>query len=187
MAFRDRHQRRVFAAGIAGKRAARREATAPRQPGGLHTAGDGRQIILPTRVELRNGAEKAARIGMRGRGKQRCRISGLYDTAGVHHRYPVGHASHHAKIVRDQDHRHPGLARDRSQQLKDLRLHGHIERRGWLVRQQQARRTGNCGSDHDTLTHAPGELMRISVKPLFGGSDADFAEQVERAVTCLAR
>ena len=48
-------------------------------------------------------------------------------------------SGHDTEIVRDEQHRHAGLALQLLDQLKDLRLRGHVQRRGRLVRDQQIR------------------------------------------------
>ena len=61
------------------------------------------------------------------------------------------------------------IARPRSpaaaQQVQDLRLRGHVERRGRLVGDQDARIAGERHGDHHPLAQAAGELERILVDP----------------------
>jgi hypothetical protein len=57
----------------------------------------------------------------------------LDDLAAIHHRDAIGAAGHDAQIVGDQDHRHPELPLEVGQQLQDLRLDRHVERRRGLV------------------------------------------------------
>ena len=46
---------------------------------------------------------------------------------------------HHAQIVRDEDDAHAGLALHVAQQIQHAGLHGHVQRGGGLVGQQDAR------------------------------------------------
>ena len=50
-------------------------------------------------------------------------------------------------------------------QVEDLRLDGHVERRGRLVGDQQLRVAGQRHRDHHPLAHAAGELVRILAHP----------------------
>ena len=65
---------------------------------------------------------------------------------------------------------------------QDLRLDGHVERRGRLVGDEQGRAVQQRDGDGDALAHAAGELVRIGVQPLLGRGDADPAERFARAV-----
>ena len=59
--------------------------------------------------------------------------------ARVHHQHAIGHAGDDAEVVADQDHGGVRLARwiERSS-VEDLRLHGDVQRRRRLVRDQQS-------------------------------------------------
>src|SRR3569833_3751112 len=59
------------------------------------------------------------------------------DMAGVHHRDLIGHACHHAEIMRDEQQRHAGVFLQLAQQLEYLRLDRHVERGGGFVGDQQ--------------------------------------------------
>jgi hypothetical protein len=62
--------------------------------------------------------------------------------------------------VRDED--QGGLALDDqlAQQLEDLRRDRHVECRGRLVGDEQARLAGQRHRDHHALPHAAGQLVR---------------------------
>ena len=52
------------------------------------------------------------------------------------------------------------------QQVEDLRLHRHVQRRGRLVGHQQRGIAGQRHGDHHALAHAARQLVRIAVRPL---------------------
>ena len=62
--------------------------------------------------------------------------------------------------------------------VQHLGLHGHVERGGRLVRDQQGRVERHRHRDHHPLPHPAGELVRIVVDPLRRPGDADQSEQV---------
>ena len=67
------------------------------------------------------------------------------------------------------------------QQIEDLRLHGHVERGGRLIGDQQVRLVGERHGDHHPLALTAGELMRIGVEAAFRVLDADLVEEIEHA------
>ena len=62
----------------------------------------------------------------------------------------------------DKQDGHAVLPVQLAQQREDLGLNGHIQRRGWLVGQQQLRAADDGGGDHDPLEHTTGKLVRIA-------------------------
>src|SRR5436309_2570593 len=76
------------------------------------------------------------------------RLPDLDDLALAHDRDAGAGVRHHAEVVRDEQHRRPGLGGETEQQVEDLLLHGGVERRGRLVGDEQLR-TGQTGErDH---------------------------------------
>jgi hypothetical protein len=71
-------------------------------------------------------------IEPRQRRQQAARVA-----AAVHHHHVVAQAGDHAEVVRDQHDRRAVVALQLAQQLRDLRLHGDVERGGRLVGDQQ--------------------------------------------------
>ena len=58
---------------------------------------------------------------------------------GVHHHHGLGRLGDHPEVVGDQDHADVEVALDLVDELEDLRLHRHVERRGRLVGDQHGR------------------------------------------------
>jgi hypothetical protein len=65
--------------------------------------------------------------------------------------------------VGDQDHAHLPLPRQLLDQVEDLRLDRHVERRRGLVGDDDVRLRTQRQRDHHALPHAAGELVRILV------------------------
>ena len=86
--------------------------------------------------------------------------------------------------MRDEEHRHAVRLFEPGEQFQDLRLHGHVERGGRLVRDQKVRFVGERHCDHDALALAAGKLVRIGAQPLFRVADADLVQEFERARPC---
>ena len=138
--------------------------------------------LAPWTVE----ASKPLRIGMDRRAHDLAERALLDDLAGIHHRDAVADFDGDADIVGDEDDRHAELALQFAQQQQDLDLHGGIERRGRLVREQDFRLAGQRQRDHRALPHAAGHLMRIGVEPAFGGGNAHHFQHFQRARHRLA-
>ena len=86
----------------------------------------------------------------------------LDDLAEVHHRDPVGDVADHAEVVRDEQIRQAELVLKLLEQVDDLRLHGHVERRHRLVGDDQLRVQRQRPGDADALALPAGELVRDS-------------------------
>ncbi len=81
----------------------------------------------------------------------------------------------------DENNRHAELALQFAQQQQDLDLHGGIERRGRLVRQQNLRLAGQRQRDHRALAHAAGHLVRKGVEPALGRGNPHHFQHFQRA------
>ena len=74
----------------------------------------------------------------------------------------------------------PRSAHRFAHQLDDLRLHGHVERGGRLVGDQEIRPAGERDGDHHALPHAAGKLVRVILHPPLGCGDADARQRLDR-------
>ena len=104
----------------------------------------------------------------------------LDDLAAVHDADGIGDAPDDAEIVGDEQQAHAEPSADIRQQRQDLRLHGNVERRGRLVRDQKIRLVGERHRDHHALALAAGQLMRIALQPGFRLGNTDLRQQFER-------
>ena len=86
-----------------------------------------------------------------------------------------------AQIVGDQQERRAGLGQRRPERVEHLGLHGHVERRGRLVRQDHLGVVRHPDGDDGPLAHAAGELVRVVVDALRGVRDADLGQQLDGA------
>src|SRR3546814_8679722 len=68
----------------------------------------------------------------------------------VHDQDAIRDASHHTEVVGDPHHRHPELALQAGDQLEDLRLDGHVERRSGLVGDEHGGIAGQARSEEHT-------------------------------------
>jgi hypothetical protein len=73
----------------------------------------------------------------------------------------LGALGRQTQVVGDEQHRGAELGRQLLEVVQDPPLHGHVERRGRLVRDQQLRPGGEADRDQRTLPHAAGELVRV--------------------------
>ena len=98
---------------------------------------------------------------MPGGGKNTPDGTVLDDGAGVHHGDTLDDIGDQREVVRDPYHRHAEPFLQLADQLDNLCLDRHVQRRGRLVGYQQARLADDRHGDHDTLPLATGELMRV--------------------------
>ena len=89
------------------------------------------------------------------------RTADLLDAAVIHDDDAIGHRQRFLLIVRDHDGRHA----DAALQLLDLLPKAHadtrVQRRQWLVEQQQPRRNGKRTCKRNALLLAAGKLARV--------------------------
>ena len=86
----------------------------------------------------------------------------------VHDQHAVRHLTDCAEVVCDQDNACTVALLKFSQKVEDLRLYSHIQSGGWLISDQDLWVTGQRHRNHHTLTHTPGQLMRVFQYPPFG-------------------
>ena len=96
----------------------------------------------------------------------------------VHDGHAVGVARHHAQIVGDEQQRGARFARQFLDEIEDLRLHGHVQRRRRLVGNNEPRLAGERHGDHDALAHAARVLVRERGETARRIGDADAPQQL---------
>ena len=72
-----------------------------------------------------------------------------------------------------------------AQQVEDLGLDGHVERRGGLVGDDELGAARKRHGDHDALAHTAGELMREHLVDALAVGNADHFEQLDGALLDL--
>ena len=85
----------------------------------------------------------------------------LYDVAGGHHGHPVGNVGHDAQVVGDHDDGQVVLGPQLLEQLQNLSLNGHIQRRSGFVGEEDVRVQGQRDGKHAPLAHPPGKIVRL--------------------------
>ena len=118
-------------------------------------------------------------------GEQFARGVGLHLLAGVLDDDPVGGFGDDAHVMGDEHEPHAVVAAQRHQEIENLRLDGHVERRGRLVRDEELGPAGERHRDHDPLAHAARELMGKSARPARGVGNADFGQKFDDAPVAL--
>src|SRR5262245_12603463 len=113
-------------------------------------------------------------------------FSAFDDLAGVHDGDFVGAFRDDAEIVGDEQHGHAEPSLELADQLEDLRLDRHVERRGRLIRDQELGRAGERHGNHDALTLADGELVRIIPDAFLRIGDLDQPQHLDRTIARLA-
>src|SRR5438309_166447 len=124
-------------------------------------AGDGDEGV-PLLAAADRGVHQPFRVGMRGPAEQLANGRLLHDAAGVHDGGVVRDLGGDAEVVRDEDDGETEALLEIAQEPEDLRLHGHVERGGRLVGEQQLRLARERDRDHRALAHAAGDLVRIA-------------------------
>src|SRR5690606_29683951 len=127
-----------------------------------------------------HGSQQGAGVRMRGLVEDGVAGTGLDDLAQVHDGDMVADVPHHAQVVRDEDIGQAHVALQVHQQVDDLGLYRHVQRRYRLVADDQRGLQGQRAGDHDALALAAGELVRIAVGRL--GPQADALQQLGHAV-----
>lgn len=87
----------------------------------------------------------------------------------------------------DKQQRHALVLLDFAQQVENLRLCGHVQRRGGLVGNQQRRIERQGHGDHHPLALATGEFIGIRQTQPLGVGQADITEQVHHALATFPR
>ena len=106
--------------------------------------------------------------------------------AKVHDDHVVGHLGNHPEVMGDQDDGHAGLLLEVGQQLKNLRLGGHVQSGGRLVRDQQLGIAGQRHRDQRPLAQPATQLKGVLVHAVLGARDAYPAQQLDTAIAGLA-
>ena len=158
---------RAAPSGLRLVRAARVERAARRHVDQARRGAGDRDQPVPARSRSSRGIEPSRPqvYGCSGRRKTSSARAVLDGPPGVHHQDVVGELGDHPEVVGDDDDGRVELGLQVADQVEDLRLDRHVERRRRLVRDQQLRVAGQRHRDHRPLPHAAGELVRVVVDP----------------------
>ena len=89
----------------------------------------------------------------------------LLALAVLHDQHIIAKARHYAEIVGNEDDGGVEIAAQFLHQVKNLRLHRDVQRRGGLVRDQQCGGAQQRRGDRHSLAHAAGQLVRPRLEP----------------------
>ena len=96
-----------------------------------------------------DGIKKSLSIRMAGTVDHVIPGAAFHDFAAVHHDDTIRHLGNHRQVMGDQNERSALLLHQLIHELEDLRLYGHIQGGGGLVRNQQVGVVGQRHGDHD--------------------------------------
>jgi hypothetical protein len=98
----------------------------------------------------------------------------------------VGDAAHQVQVMADQQQRHAQARLQFLEQVEDLQLHGHVQRRGRLVGNQQFRLVGQGHGDHHRWRWPPDSSWGRALRRLRGsGMPTSSSSSRVRAVASL--
>ena len=103
----------------------------------------------------------------------------------MHHQHPVGDISHHAHVVRDEQHGCAAVLLQLFDEFQYLLLGGHVQRRGRLVANQQGGFEHHGDGNHDALALPAAELVRETVDHAFGFGQAHLLHDLQHGLTAL--
>ena len=115
------------------------------------------------RVGHRHRGHQRARVGVAWLGVEGVPLGGLDDLAQVHHRDAVRDVLDHGQVVRDEQVGQVELVLEILEEVEDLGLDRHVERRHRLVTHDQLGSERERASDPDPLALAARELVRVAV------------------------
>ncbi len=118
-----------------------------------------RHLGLLMHIALRGAVDQPAGVVVLRRGEHLAHGALLHQVAVLHDGHTVGEAAHQLQVVGDEQHGHARLALEIGQQLQDLPAQRHVQRRGGLIGQQQARPAGQGHGDHGALALPARQLV----------------------------
>ncbi len=136
---------------------------------------------LEARVGFGHRRQQRLGVGMLRVVVKRVAVGQFDDLAQVHHRDPVGDVAHHRQVVADEQVGQAELLLQVLQQVHDLRLDRHVQRRDRLVADDELGVQRQRAGDADALALAAGELVRIAV-----GEVAVQADRIQQLVDPVA-
>ena len=123
-------------------------------------------------------AEQGFGVFMLRIGEDFCDRPGLDDFAIFHHADLIRDLAHDAEVMGDEQKAHAFGFLEVREQIKDLRLNGHIQCCRRFIRDQDVGFVGQSHRDHHPLTLTTAQLVRIAFQPLFRVTNADLCQQV---------
>ncbi len=143
--------------------------------------------IRPARrpPRMRNRRDQRLGVGMQRRAEDLVRRPLLDDPAKIHHRHAMADLAHGAEIMADEEHGHAEFRLQVGQEVDDLGLDRHVERRDRLVADDEVRPRRKRPGQHGALALPARELVRIARGVI--GAEADGREQFGHPLHPLRR
>ena len=129
--------------------------------------------------EVRDGAQEALGVLVSWGGEHLGGVALLDDLAALHHEDAVGEIGDDAHVVGDEEDAGVDAVAKVADELEDLGLHGHVERRGRLVGDEHGGIARQRLGDHRPLPLTTGELVRVGVHAALRRRDLDEVEQLD--------
>ena len=126
--------------------------------------------------EIRRRFDERSRVRVARCVEDRSCLPFLHDTAILHHEDPLGDCPHHGEIVGDEQVANAKFLVELGQQSQYLGTNGNVERRYWLIENDDRRTQDEGPCNGDSLALPAGELMRIAVR--VARIQADVAERL---------
>ena len=127
-----------------------------------------RALRLDPRVRDRHRREQRPGVGVQRIVEELVRFGQLDHLAQVHHRDPVAEVVDDAQIVGDEEVGELELLAQVFEQVDDLGLDGHVQRRHRLVADDELRVQAQRPGDPHPLALAAAHLVRVAVRELRG-------------------
>src|SRR5207237_6245134 len=133
---------------------------------------------LRSPIARRPAGKQRARIGI-ARVAEQLRRRRLFPNFSIaHHHHVIGDLAHQREVVRDEEHRHLVALLQSGDQIHDLALDRHVQRRGRLIGDQELRLAGDRHGDHHALLLPARELKWIYVEPGLRLRDTHLAKEL---------
>ena len=152
---RSADQGGLRAASVKSLHAARRKCAACRsiEQIGRH-AWNCAEPMRPFPAQRRDGVKQGSRIGVPRLQKQIPFGSALHHAACIHDHHTIGNLCHDPHVMRDEDNGAAMVLLELADEFQDLRLHGHVQGCGRLIRNEKRGIAGERHGDDDPLAHA---------------------------------
>ena len=102
----------------------------------------------------------------------------FHHLAQIHHRNLIGHLRDDAQVVGDEHNGRFEFSLKLAHEIQNLCLHGHVQRGGGFVGQQDQRVAGERHRDHHALPHTAAQLMGIFFQALMGRADMNAVQHL---------
>ena len=143
-----------------------------------HHRGGGVQRAR-TQLQGGHGSNEQARVVVLRALQHVCLAAHFHQVAQAQHGHALRHFSHHAKVVRDEEHPGAVLGLQGQDELENLRLRGDVQRGGGLVGNQEHGLQHQGHGDHDALALTATELVRVTRHHALGLGQQHFTHDVQ--------